>query len=116
MLAEGLLNAKSDINILLSKVQRDRQHEAIHQILEKRMICTMHLTRQLVLARTAYGSMKSPKLAELFYTLFGCAIKGAHDARQDVANLCRIVPRLHETKVLLLPRMRLHRRFSGVIK
>jgi DNA polymerase III epsilon subunit-like protein len=111
-------NAKFDVNVLLSEMHRDGQTDVIRQVLEKRIICTMHLTRQLVSARDANGYLKSPKLSELFYTLFRSAMEGAHDAQEDVANLCRIVARLHSMNFLLLPRTRLHRqsRSIGVIQ
>ena len=111
-------NAKFDVNVLLSEMNRDGETETIREVLKKRIICTMHLTRQLVSARDANGCLKSPKLSELFYTLFRSAMEGAHDAKEDVANLCRIVARLHSMKFLLLPRERLHRksRSIGVIQ
>ena len=102
-------NARFDVNVLLSEMHRDGQRETIRQILEKRIICTMQLTRQLVSARDATGCLKSPKLSELFYRLFECAMEGAHDARQDVMNLCSIVARLYDMQILLLPRERLQR-------
>ena len=108
-------NAKFDVNILLSEMHRDGESESIRQVLDRRIICTMHLTRQLVSARDANGCLKSPKLSELFYKLFSSAMEGAHDAREDVANLCRIVARLHSMKCLLLPRERLHRRSNVVV-
>ena len=102
-------NAKFDVNVLLSEMHRDGQKEAIRQVLQKRIICTMHLTRQLVSAQDAGGCLKSPKLSELYTKLFNCAMEGAHDARHDVVNLCRIVARLHKLRVLLLPRGKLPR-------
>ena len=69
----------------------------------------MQLTRQLVAARNSNGCLKSPKLSELYYRLFGCTMEGAHDARFDVQNLCRIVARLNGGSLLLLPRRRLPR-------
>jgi DNA polymerase III epsilon subunit-like protein len=97
-------NAKFDVNVLLSEMHRDGQHETIQQVLGKRIICTMRLTRQLVSAQDASGRLKSPKLSELYSKLFDCPMEGAHDAQQDVLNLCHIVARLHELRVLLLPR------------
>ena len=97
------------MNVLLSEMHRDGQKETIRQVLDKRIICTMHLTRQLVSARDATGCLKSPKLSELYYTLFRCAMEGAHDAKQDVMNLCSIVARLNDMQILLLPRERLQR-------
>ena len=63
-----------------------------------------------MLAQDAGGCLKSPKLSELYTKLFNCAMEGAHDARHDVLNLCRIVARLHKLRVLLLPRGRLPRK------
>ena len=107
-------NARFDVNVLLSEMHRDGQKDTIRQVLEKRIICTMKLTRQLVSARDATGCLKSPKLSELFYTLFKCAMEGAHDARQDVMNLCSIVARLYDMQILLLPRERLHRSSGSI--
>lgn len=83
-------NAQFDLSVLRSELSRMGRRDAIELTFRKHVVCTMKD------GRAACRLPRIPKLGDLFRTLTGRELVGAHDARMDVdacaacyASLCR---------------------------
>ncbi len=73
-------NIGFDKNIVGAEFLRNRMKNAI---LGKTLLCTMESGKNHCAIRTSYG-LKSPRLTELHYKLFGRSFDGAHNALTDI--------------------------------
>jgi DNA polymerase III subunit epsilon len=75
-------NVLFDINILLSECYRNKNHELIKNIRNKKLVCTMNLGNNILRLN------KMPKLSDLYKSLCGKDIVQKHRALYD-AKICR---------------------------
>ena len=89
-------NAAFDVDVLKAEAFRHGKTELVAELNRKRVVCTMHGTRQLVgIKDPRFGDCKLPKLSELYEKVIGQPMTMAHDATWDVANLHRVLKKLH---------------------
>lgn len=91
-------NLDFDYNIIGAEAVRagfERQYNAIFRY--KEQICTMHSTADLLkIPHGLNGHSKYPNLSELYFHLFGCGFKGAHNAFTDVQACAKCFFKLRE--------------------
>jgi DNA polymerase-3 subunit alpha len=87
-------NIEFDINVIKSECFRKGNHNLLNIVDSKILICTMHLTKEIVKAKNKYG-IKYPSLAELYKFSFNENITNAHNSKYDVINLHKIVEYLY---------------------
>ena len=75
-------NISFDMNVLASECHRYKQSHLATMLKSKHLFCTMAYGKRIL------GLTKNPKLAELFFYLFGKQIENAHDAKYDTLNCC----------------------------
>lgn len=92
-------NADFDLNIIKSELQRTGLTSIIEELNEKKVLCTMKHTKQIVKSRNRYG-IKDPSLSELYRFVFEKDIENAHDSKYDVINLHKIIKTMHDTQKL----------------
>jgi DNA polymerase-3 subunit alpha len=92
-------NIEFDINVIKSECFRLRCDNLLNIIDSKILICTMHLTKDIVKAKNKYG-IKYPSLAELYKFAFNENITNAHNSKYDVINLHKIVEYLHINNIV----------------
>lgn len=95
-------NINFDVSMLIYELERlgKSSLSIIEEINKKKQLCSMKYTKELVNLRDARGSMKSPKLAELYLFVFGKEINNAHNSMYDVLNLHAIVKELYDSRRL----------------
>lgn len=74
-------NIHFDINVLLSELYRQGLFSIYSMLEKKRVECSMEL------GKNYYNLQKSPKLTDLYFTLFQSPFKGSHNALSD-AKAC----------------------------
>lgn len=84
-------NLEFDYNVLHNAIQWDL--ELPFKSLNKRMYCTMELSRDICNLKTAFGNLKAPKLSELYEHVFKRSPnkESLHSSLYDVRILAEIV-------------------------
>lgn len=63
-------NSDFDTNVIKSEMFRSGRYDLLDEFNKKRVICTMKTTKDLVRSTGAFGTLKPPRLAELYEYLF----------------------------------------------
>jgi DNA polymerase III epsilon subunit-like protein len=95
-------NSDFDINVLKSELHRAGLDDIIRKIDNRRVICTMNHTRNIVKIMNYYG-IKDPKLSELYKFATNKELSNAHNAKYDVIHLHEAIKKLYDDNKLIFP-------------
>jgi DNA polymerase III epsilon subunit-like protein len=93
-------NAAFDIRFLRKELLKYNENKLIELLDNKKILCTMKDTKELVKVNNIKGNLKNPKLSELYYYVFNENITNEHNSKYDVLNLHKIIKSLYESKRL----------------
>jgi len=93
-------NAEFDTNVIQTELKRYNLIDVLEQFNKKKVVCTMKLTKNIVMAKNKNNMTKNPKLSELYKFATERDIANAHNAKYDVLNLHQAMKCLY-TKGLL---------------
>jgi DNA polymerase III subunit alpha len=83
-------NIQFDVSVLLSEMHRYNKDFGISTLLNKKRICTMKMGKDTM------GTMKVPKLSELYEFLYNEPIENAHNASYDTLYCYKCLARMLE--------------------
>lgn len=84
-------NINFDKNVLLSELYRHQMYDVIQMLSQKKFICSMEHTKDILCLPLNNITYKYPKLSELYYWCFGRNPEILHSAIADVESLYEII-------------------------
>lgn len=84
-------NINFDKNVLFSELYRNQMYDVIEMLKQKKFICSMEHTKDILCLPLNNTTYKYPKLSELYHWCFGRNPEILHSAIADVESLYEIV-------------------------